>query len=510
MKTRATRKRSRPAKGSSAGAQAADTDTAATETKMENGSDDSTGTEVATLREGTRKQAARGENLDCGSKGESTPTAGTHGGFQVLSSLREKWVSCLRTELGLTLAGHSMSEVPGSSPSRAGAPSCGVLELWAFCMHLANQRNEDKPGLALEPIGLRLTGVFDLLAEQVTPNDETLPRRGRHFYDLPECLPVLDTFSTSSSLTPEGYHLCLFRDREDQQPHAVVSSVPSEGPLFAVVCADPELLTLPDPPVVSRSVEEPPRKQRGKKTRKAEGLDADQAASKAEDAHVPLLLSAVLLHCDRILAASSTPTARAKNGTKKSRTVEKKTEQRSQDPETQQNEYHVEEAKRIRSALVNWLNAELAVGDASLARIEANTQSWKQKRKKAVVSSDLSGLGVLVPYDAETETGYRSLGFTDSGLRKTILAIKAAPKEERDMQPLDELLNLAGIAMDEGDVGAALHLGRNLFLLDAPNEKCCRMLTPAKLLLRSAYYLLEQPHFAQVVEVAAEFRAENR
>nr|CEL74581.1 TPA: hypothetical protein BN1205_077420 [Toxoplasma gondii VEG] len=383
MKTRATRKRSRPAKGSSAGAQAADTDTAATETKMENGSDDSTGTEVATLREGTRKQAAR--------------------------------------------------------------------------------------------------GVFDLLAEQVTPNDETLPRRGRHFYDLPECLPVLDTFSTSSSLTPEGYHLCLFRDREDQQPHAVVSSVPSEGPLFAVVCADPELLTLPDPPVVSRSVEEPPRKQRGKKTRKAEGLDADQAASKAEDAHVPLLLSAVLLHCDRILAASSTPTARAKNGTKKSRTVEKKTEQRSQDPETQQNEYHVEEAKRIRSALVNWLNAELAVG-----------------------------LGVLVPYDAETETGYRSLGFTDSGLRKTILAIKAAPKEERDMQPLDELLNLAGIAMDEGDVGAALHLGRNLFLLDAPNEKCCRMLTPAKLLLRSAYYLLEQPHFAQVVEVAAEFRAENR
>ncbi|CBZ53205.1 conserved hypothetical protein [Neospora caninum Liverpool] len=207
-------------------------------------------------------------------------------------------------------------------------------------------------------------GVFDLLAKQVMPGDETLAGRGRHFYDLPECLPVMESTSSPSSSLAPGYHLCLFRDRQLSR------------------CAVPSPRE-PDAPFL------------------------------ADIQHLPV------------------------------------------------GRCHV-------------------------------------------------GLGVLVPYDAETETGYRSLGFTDAGLRKTILTIKSASKEERDTQPLDELLNLAGIAMDEGDVGAALHLGRNLFLLDAPNEKRCRVLTPAKLLLRSAYSLLEQPHFAQVVEVAAQFRAESR
>nr|CEL67195.1 TPA: hypothetical protein BN1204_029930 [Neospora caninum Liverpool] len=355
-------------------------------------------------------------------------------------------------------------------------------------------------------------GVFDLLAKQVMPGDETLAGRGRHFYDLPECLPVMESTSSPSSSLAPGYHLCLFRDREDQEPHAVVSNVPSEGPTFSVVCADPELLTLPDPPLVSRHhVEEQPRKQKGKMAGRTQELDAGASEKKNESAaSVPLLLAALLLHCDRIVEASFRRTSHATKGRKKSRTVETKTENRSQEPEKQMNEHPVEDAKRIRSALVEWLNKEMGFGDVSLERIEANTQRWKQKRKKAIVSSDLSGLGVLVPYDAETETGYRSLGFTDAGLRKTILTIKSASKEERDTQPLDELLNLAGIAMDEGDVGAALHLGRNLFLLDAPNEKRCRVLTPAKLLLRSAYSLLEQPHFAQVVEVAAQFRAESR
>lgn len=56
------------------------------------------------------------------------------------------------------------------------------------------------------------------------------------------------------------------------------------------------------------------------------------------------------------------------------------------------------------------------------------------------------GLGVVVPYDPETDTGYRSLGYSEASLRAIIRRVKSAPKEERNMQPLDELFTLVRTA----------------------------------------------------------------
>ncbi|PFH33525.1 hypothetical protein BESB_077420 [Besnoitia besnoiti] len=470
----------------------------------------------STTENGKRLTAACGSH----SKGEGgedrgASATGERKAAQLIASLYKKWASVLKSEVGLTLEGCNTPEDPNEAPKASGdSHSCGVLELWAFCTYLCRLQEQDVPQQVLEPIGLRLTGVFDLFAEQCAP-DGSLATHGRHFYDLPECLPVLEVVSSpgSSSLNPAGYHMCIFRDREDQVPHAVVSNVPSEGPAFSVVCADPELLTLPESPVASGLLSEG-RGNRAQKGKRAEGKAAKRGGPSvsAEGGGeptapvVPLLLAALWLFCERILADAAEPASTDRAGVRKRTKMARKDSERGDHAPAGHRPANPGEAAKIKEALSAWLKEELAIGADSVATIEENTQRWTTKRKKAIAASDLSGLGILVPYHAETEIGYRNLGITNAGLKKTIMTIKSAPKEQRDTQPLDELLNLAGIAMDEGDVGTALQLGRNLFLLDAPNETGCKVVKAAKLLLRSAYNLLEQPHFAEIVDATSDIR----
>ncbi|PHJ20957.1 c4orf27-like protein [Cystoisospora suis] len=471
-----------------------------------------------------------------------------------LDALANTWCVPLRQQAGLTVGegNTGQQEAQGSSPAfkgnrtrdtgsklsdRSHLASCGLLELWAFCVHVANKGQD--PRDALQPVGLKLIGPFDLLAEDCGA-EQSLAGRGRHFYDIPECLPVLQSSGVCSSGSrfpsfawlEEGYHMCLFRDREEQVPHAVVSNNPSVGPEFKVVCADVSLSSvrtsvssgrLPGTSSAGLSVEgvgttkqEEPRTKISRKGLKDEETKSDAIHALDDEAtpRIPLLVAAVLLHCEQVMKsckeepASVSKARLPRNATRTNQGAASATKSPQEDGTSAKKEKsHMGEAARVlRDVLLSWLRSCLRVTEVSVPQIEERTREWMRHRKKSIVCSDFSGLGVMVPYDPETDTGYRSLGYSETSLRAVIRKIKSAPKEERNMQPLDELFNLAGIAMDEGDVGAALELGRNLFLADSPNERGCRMIKPAQLLLQSAYGLLEQPHFAAVVDAMVAVR----
>ncbi|OEH78399.1 hypothetical protein cyc_07340 [Cyclospora cayetanensis] len=128
--------------------------------------------------------------------------------------------------------------------------------------------------------------------------------------------------------------------------------------------------------------------------------------------------------------------------------------------------------------------------EAIAKRVAKGAAQWAARRKKVCIAKDLSGLGVVVPYDKKADLGWRDLGYSLEGLSKKVRKLK---EDGGTRTELEELLTLASIAVDEGDAGAALQLGRNFWCLDALGDKQCFLANPAKRLLGSAYTAMGQP-----------------
>ena len=108
-------------------------------------------------------------------------------------------------------------------------------------------------------------------------------------------------------------------------------------------------------------------------------------------------------------------------------------------------------------------------------------------------------MGVVVPYDSETEVGYRALEPKGADLRKLLDKLERSTGDAKAaaLQELDSLLNWATIANDESDFGASLQLGADIF-----NHAPC-FANLASRVLGTTYRLLGRGAFASISEMHA-------
>ena len=109
-------------------------------------------------------------------------------------------------------------------------------------------------------------------------------------------------------------------------------------------------------------------------------------------------------------------------------------------------------------------------------------------------------MGIVVPYDKETEVGYRKLDPIGGALRTLLDKLEKAKgtgdnaAHSKLREELDSLVNWANIANDECDFGASLQLGCDIF-----NHSPC-FASLAGRTLSTAYTLLDREAFATIAE----------
>ena len=124
-------------------------------------------------------------------------------------------------------------------------------------------------------------------------------------------------------------------------------------------------------------------------------------------------------------------------------------------------------------------------------------------RKKASIGPTSNRMGIIVPYDRQSEVGYRTLSHTGKELRTLLDRLdKASAGSARSsaQAELDELVHWANIANDECDFGASLQLGQDLFN-HSPSYAPLAART-----LATAYTLLDRGAFATIAEAHARVR----
>jgi len=168
----------------------------------------------------------------------------------------------------------------------------------------------------------------------------------------------------------------------------------------------------------------------------------------------------------------------------------------------------VEEAKagRLRSAEAGRLAERVAAAAAGAGLrhdAEGETTPAAKARKRAGQSGGKKGfkwvetsskIGLVIPYDRESELGYRRLHLGGKELRKLLARIVKSPKEERTQHQseLDELVNWSNISNDESDFGAGLQLGADLLNHDVT------FASAAAQQLSTAYSLIGRHAFAEI------------
>lgn len=102
-------------------------------------------------------------------------------------------------------------------------------------------------------------------------------------------------------------------------------------------------------------------------------------------------------------------------------------------------------------------------GEKSRSRAQSET-ALRAKRAKEMVAPSLHQLGIVVPVDTKTNTGYRELPTTGQDLADLLHQLEQdADKKLPTRKRLSELITRATIASDECDFGTGLLLGLNVF-----------------------------------------------
>lgn len=127
---------------------------------------------------------------------------------------------------------------------------------------------------------------------------------------------------------------------------------------------------------------------------------------------------------------------------------------------------------------------------------------WKARQAK-VIAPTFSGLGIVVPYDRETEVGYRPPPVTSAELKRTFRELVDAREatRERARAALSEALTYVMIGNDECDFGTGLEVGLNL--LTGPPRELTRHVESV---LAVSYTLLNRPLFGNIVRAHMEHR----
>ncbi|KAL4168788.1 hypothetical protein KRP22_012180 [Phytophthora ramorum] len=125
----------------------------------------------------------------------------------------------------------------------------------------------------------------------------------------------------------------------------------------------------------------------------------------------------------------------------------------------------------------------------------------RTKRSKDCVAASLHQLGIVVPVDSKTKTGYRELPTTGKDLEDLLHQVEKDPsKKSSARKRLSELLTRATIASDECDFGTGLLLGLDLFTAGRCLEK------EALQLLRIAYMLVKRANFYKIASGHCKYR----
>lgn len=134
--------------------------------------------------------------------------------------------------------------------------------------------------------------------------------------------------------------------------------------------------------------------------------------------------------------------------------------------------------------------------DANGLSLDAKTPSMKLRDRKKV-STTFHGAGLVVPYDKNTEVGYREIPETTTSLKKIFRNVVQAETEEEKNKALDvlqELVTNVQFANDEGDPGMGLELG-----LDAFTFGGSALHNTIRHLLGVGYDLLDRDEFGTIL-----------
>lgn len=136
--------------------------------------------------------------------------------------------------------------------------------------------------------------------------------------------------------------------------------------------------------------------------------------------------------------------------------------------------------------------------------LEAKTPKMKA-RDKIKVTQTFHGAGLIVPYNKETQVGYREIPESTASLKKifrNVVQAETQDKADSALDVLQELITNVQFANDEGDPGMGLELGLNGLLM-APGDVeggSGRLVSSIRHLTTVAYDLLDRDVFAEVVK----------
>jgi len=118
--------------------------------------------------------------------------------------------------------------------------------------------------------------------------------------------------------------------------------------------------------------------------------------------------------------------------------------------------------QKLKQALHVFANLKVPSEDFSL---DIKTRKMKA-RDKLKLAAPFHGAGMVVPYNKETQVGYRPIPETAASMKKIFAnVVEAEGQEEKDKASdvLQELITNVQFANDEGDPGMGLELGLNAF-----------------------------------------------
>ncbi|CAB3228726.1 unnamed protein product [Arctia plantaginis] len=125
-------------------------------------------------------------------------------------------------------------------------------------------------------------------------------------------------------------------------------------------------------------------------------------------------------------------------------------------------------------------------------------------RLKQIVTKSFHGAGIAVPYNKQTQLGYRRLAETDASLKKLFTSLEnATSQEEKDkvFSDLQVVITNASIAVDECDFGTGLELGIDLFCSGLKELHSIALSN-----LTAAYTVLSRQQFAQIAQTHLKYR----
>ena len=131
-------------------------------------------------------------------------------------------------------------------------------------------------------------------------------------------------------------------------------------------------------------------------------------------------------------------------------------------------------------------------------KIDLTSNPKLKSRKSKINAKTFNSFGLIVPYNKQTEVGYRPLPLSDGNLKKLFNSILKVDVEARDgsksLTELKDIIQLITYANDECDFGMGLELGIDLFCFGDPffHKSALHLLT-------KAYDLLERQSFSHII-----------